>query len=165
MIVCNAERADVARIVEIYNQAVLRSTATADYEPHTLEQRLAWYDQRVARGHPILVARTEDGGPIVGWGSLGPYHSRAAYARTVENSVYVDESSRGIGVGTAILSELVERARAMGCHAIVAVIAGGNEYSERLHARFGFKEYGRLPELMRKFDEWIDAVYMVKLLD
>ena len=38
-------------------------------------------------------------GVVVGWGSLSAFHTRAAYARTVENSVYIhaDHHRRGIG--------------------------------------------------------------------
>ena len=161
----DAGRDDVQTILDIYNYAVLHTTATADDEPRTLIERQVWYDDRVRNGYPVLVVEETAGGPIIGWGSLSPYHSRVGYRRTTENSIYVSESHRGIGVGTALLSELIKRAEQLQMHAIVAAISGGNEASVRLHARFGFSECGRLPELIWKFGAWIDVVYMVRLLD
>jgi phosphinothricin acetyltransferase len=159
-----ATRADLPAILEIYNHAVLHTTATADEEPRTLADRETWFDERQRLGFPIIVAEMEERGPVVGWGSLGPYHSRVGYKRTAENSIYIADHHKGKGVGTAILRELVDRARSLGMHAVVAVIAGDNDASVRLHAAFGFENYGRLPELIWKFDSWIDVVYMVKLL-
>jgi phosphinothricin acetyltransferase len=148
---------DLPAIVAIYNQAVMNTTATADVQPQTLEARRAWFDERTAQGMPIFVAVFR--GEVVGWGALGRYHTRFGYRFTVENSVYVADDHKGHGVGQALLRELVAAAKRGGYHSIVAVLAGGNEASERLHARFGFVEMGRLRELIYKFDQWIDVVY------
>lgn len=153
---------DLPAILDIYNYAVLKTTATADQTPQTLEARQAWFDERTAQGMPVLVA--VDGAEVLGWGALNRYHARVGYRFTVENSVYVAESAQGRGVGRALLAELVEAARRGGYHAIVAVLAGDNEASTKLHARFGFVEMGRLRELIYKFDRWIDVVYLQLLL-
>jgi len=149
---------DLPAIVAIYNQAVMNTTATADVEPQTLEARRAWFDERTAQGMPILVAVFR--GEVVGWGALGRYHARFGYRFTVENSVYVADDHQGHGVGGKLLAALVAAAKRGGNHSIVAVLAGGNQASERLHARCGFVEMGRLRELVHKFDQWIDVVYM-----
>jgi phosphinothricin acetyltransferase len=39
-----ATLADLPGILEIYNEAVLKTTATYDYEPRTLEHRVAWFE-------------------------------------------------------------------------------------------------------------------------
>jgi phosphinothricin acetyltransferase len=153
---------DLPAIVDIYNQAVLRSTATADYVEQTLPARRAWYDERMSQGMPVIVAVESE--RVLGWGALSRYHARPGYRFTVENSLYVDESARGRGVGRALLGELVEAARRGGFHAVVAVLAGDNDASTALHRRFGFVEMGRLRELITKFDRWIDVVYLVLLL-
>jgi len=44
-----AERDDLPQVLEIYNEAVLNTTASYDYEPRTLEQRIAWYEEQVAQ--------------------------------------------------------------------------------------------------------------------
>src|SRR5438477_3224947 len=95
-----ASAADLADINAIYNHYVLHSTCTYQTEPETMEARRAWFEHHGAR-HPITVA--EESGQIVGWGSLSRFHARAAYAQTVENSVYVDHRLHRRGIGRALL--------------------------------------------------------------
>jgi phosphinothricin acetyltransferase len=157
-----AERQDVPGILEIYNEAVLNTTATADYEPQTLDKRLEWFDIRESGGYPILVA--EERGRIVGWSSLSPYHSRPGYRFSAEISVYVAADWRGQGIGKLLLPPLLEAGIARGLHAIVASIDSENEASIRLHAAHGFDMKCRLNQLIYKFDRWLDVVYMEKIL-
>ncbi len=95
-----AVSADVDRITEIYNQAVLFTTATFDTRPRTVEEQSRWLALH-GGAHPVLVA--EEGGRVAGWASLSPYSDREAYARTVEISVYVDEDFRRRGAGSELL--------------------------------------------------------------
>ena len=162
-----AGRHDLPGILDIYNHAVARSTATADYEPHTLEMRQAWFAERTEKGFPIFVAvhsEQEQPEQIVGWSAYGPYHARIGYRFTVENSVYVHADWRGQGVGKQLLPPLIEHATGHGFHSILASIDGSNEASIRLHAAFGFEQVARLKEVVYKFDQWLDVVYMQLLL-
>lgn len=158
---------DLPAILNIYNHAVLHSTATADYEPHTLAMRAQWFAERASAGFPIFVATDTDVQPqiVVGWSAYGPYHNRVGYRFTVENSVYVAPDQRGKGVGKALLAPLVEHAQAHGFHAMIASIDGDNEISMRLHAAFGFEHVARLKQTVYKFDKWLDVVYMQKIFD
>lgn len=154
-----AVRADLPAILDIYNWAVLNTAATNDYEPHTLEMRIAWFDSHLRDNYPVFVAQTGDG-QIVGWSSLSRYRERIGYRFTVEDSVYVAPDSRGVGVGTALLPPLIEAGRQLGLHAIVAGIDSDNEASIRLHARFGFEKVACFKEVGYKFDRWLSVVYM-----
>ena len=102
-----AVRADCSGILEIYNYAVLKTTATYDYEPRPLEHRLAWFEDHQRTGHAIFVAESADG-RIVGWSALNRYHDRMGFRFTAENSIYVAEGSRGQGLGARLL-ELLRR--------------------------------------------------------
>jgi len=152
-----ATAADLPAINAIYNHYVLHSTATYQTEPETPGDRAAWFAQH-RENHPIIVA--ESGGETVGWGSLSPFHRRAAYARTVENSVYVRHDRQRQGIGRAILEILIELARMSGHHAIVALIDAEQAGSIALHASEGFEEVGRLKEVGNKYGKWLDVVYM-----
>src|SRR5207237_4752039 len=104
-----ATKADLAGILEIYNEAVLNTTASYDYEPRTLEHRTTWYEERVKAHYPIFVA--EDGkGQVVGWSALNPFHSRIGYQFTAENSVYVAAEQRGKGIGKLLMPPLIDGA-------------------------------------------------------
>jgi L-amino acid N-acyltransferase YncA len=118
-----ATPADLPGILAIYNDAVLRTTASYDYEPSTLEARTAWYEAHVQERLPIFVA--EDGDSIVGWSALHSFRPKIGYRYTVENSVYVAAERRRQGIGRALLVPLIQRARARDARADC-----GNRYGE-----------------------------------
>lgn len=159
-----AVRGDCPAILAIYNHAVLHTTASYDYEPRTLEQRLDWFDAHRRDDFAIFVAEAE-AGEIVGWSALNKYHDRVGFRFTTENSIYVAESWRGCGLGGRLLEPLVVAAEGRGLHAIIAAIDAANEASIRLHARFGFEKVGHFRQVGFKFDRWLDVVYMERLID
>ena len=158
-----ATRADLPGILEIYNDAVLTTTATYDYEPRTLEHRTHWFEERQRDRYPVFVA-VDDAGRVAGWSALNPFHARIGYQFTSENSVYVAADMRGNGIGKLLLAPLIEAAKARGLHAIIAAIDADNEASIRLHAGFGFEKVGHFKQTGFKFNRWLDLVYMEKLL-
>jgi phosphinothricin acetyltransferase len=158
-----ATRADLPGILEIYNDAVLTTTATYDYEPRTLEHRTQWFEERQRDNYPVFVAE-DDAGRVAGWSALNPFHARMGYRFTSENSVYVAADMRGKGIGKLLLAPLIEGAKARGLHAIIAVIDADNEASIRLHAAFGFEKVGHFKQTGFKFNRWLDVVYMEKLV-
>lgn len=150
-------------ILEIYNEAVLNTTATYEYEVETLAERTAWFEEKQSAGYPVLVAE-DCSGEVVGWGALGGFRGRFGYRFTAEDSVYVRVDQRGKGIGRLILSALIEEARKMGLHAIIAGIDTEGEASIRLHAALGFQKVGRCKEVGFKFGRWLDVVFMELLL-
>ena len=103
-------------------------------------------------------------GRVVGWGSLSPFHSRSAYRRTVENSVYVHHEFLFRGIGSAILTDLIKRGKTIGHHAIIALIDSGQPASVALHNKFRFQHAGHLKQVGFKHDRWLDVIYMQLLL-
>ena len=156
-----AGEADLGAINEIYNYYVLHSACTYQEAVETIEARRQWFARHDER-HPVTVAEMD--GRVVGWGSLSAFHARSAYRFTVENSVYVDHEFQGRGIGSAVLRDLIERARGIGLHAIVALIDVEQKGSVAMHARAGFKEVGKLSEVGLKFGKWLDVVYMELVL-
>lgn len=163
IIVRPATEQDLPGILEIYNDAVLTTTASYDYEPRTLEHRRQWFAERQRDGYAVFVAVDTDG-RIVGWSALNPYHARVGYRFTAENSVYVAADQRGRGIGRQLLGPLIDAARARGLRAIIAAIDSANEASVRLHAAFGFEHVGHFKQVGYKFDRWLDVIYMECLL-
>lgn len=157
-----AERRDAAAIRSIYNVEVAESTVTFDLVPRTLDEQVEWID-RHSGGHPAVVA-VDDGGTVVGFGSLSPYRDRPAYRPTVEDSLYVRRDRRGAGVGRALLDELVRLAAAHGFHSMIARIVGGHQASIALHERCGFAIVGTEHEVGRKLGKWLDVVLMQRML-
>ena len=162
LIIRPAVRGDAAAMAAIYNQAVLRSTATFDTAIETTEAREAWLDEHTAPQHPVLVA--EQGGRVVGWASLSRYSSRCAYIATAEASTYIDESKTGRGLGTALSEALLEAGRAGGVHAVIARICTENVASLAMSRKLGFFEVGVLREVGTKFGRSLDVMMLEKLL-
>lgn len=163
LVIRPAQRDDVPAILAIYNDAVRLTTATYDYEPWTLAQRLAWFDEHTRDDYPVFVA-VEVGGAIAGFSSLSRYHHKPGYRFTSENSVYVAAPSRGRGIGARLLEPLIAAAQTRGLRAIIAAIDSANAASIRLHERFGFEEVGRFRQVGFKFDRWLDVVYLQRLV-
>ena len=153
----DATPADAPAIAGIYNQAVLGTTATFDTEPKTAEDRRRWLAEHDDE-HPVIVA--ERAGEVVGWGSLSSVSDRHAWDCTVEISTYVDERHHGTGVGRALGTDLIARARDLGHHVIISRVCAENVASIRLSAQLGFAQAGVMHEVGRKFGRWLDVVIL-----
>ncbi|MGE5527570.1 MAG: N-acetyltransferase family protein [Patescibacteria group bacterium] len=157
----SASGGDLAAINDIYNDAVLHTTATFDLEPRGMEEASAWFRAHGA-AYPLFVAAC--GGRVIGWSSLSPYAPRPAYRYTVEDSVYVHRDYRGRGAGRALLAAVVQAAAALGYRAIVAKVADHNGPSLAVHKALGFAEIGTLIAVGYKFDRWLDVDLLELLL-
>ena len=153
---------DLSAINAIYNHYVLHSTATYQTAPETAAARLAWFQGRDLAQHPVMVAELD--GHIAAWGSLSPFGKREAFAQTVENSLYVHPDCQRRGLGRLLLQDQLQRAAAAGHHAFIAAISADQAPSLALHHAHGFQEVGRLREAGWKFGQWLDLVYLQRLL-
>jgi phosphinothricin acetyltransferase len=152
---------DLDRVNAIYNHWVMHSTCTYQLEPDDRAAREHWFASHGAR-HALRAAVVD--GEVVGWGALSPYRSRGGYARTVEDSLYLDPAWLRRGIGSALLTELIACGETLGHHAMIAAIDSGQEGSLRMHAAQGFVEVGRMPEVGFKFGQWLDVVYLQRPL-
>jgi len=159
-----ATEADLQRILDIYNDAILTTTATWDEAPWTMERRREWWDEHAADPTiPVLVA--DRAGEVAGFSYLSWYRPKSGYRFTREDTVYVDPRFHGQGLGRALLGALMDEARRLGMHAVIASIEASNEASIALHRSFGFELVGTEREVGFKFGRWLDSVYMEALLD
>ncbi|PSB20508.1 GNAT family N-acetyltransferase [filamentous cyanobacterium CCP1] len=162
VIVRPATHQDIPAIVEIYNDAVIHTTASYDYYPTTLDARIAWYEAHIRSQHPIFVA--EDGRKVVGWSALSSFRHADGYCYSAEDSVYVSAGQRGRGIGKLLMNPLIDTAQQMGLHTVIAGIDAANGVSIRLHETFGFQQVGYLKEIAFKFDRWLDLILMQRML-
>lgn len=149
---------DIPAITAIYAHYVATSVATFDLEAPDEAYMAAKWGHMVAAGHPAIVAIR--GGRLVGFAYASEYRSRPAYRFTCEDTVYIAPEAVGQGIGSALLAEVIERARACGFRQMLGVIAEDVPASVKLHAKHGFAELGRFPALGYKFDRWLGVVHM-----
>jgi L-amino acid N-acyltransferase YncA len=158
----DAVERDLSGILDIYNEVIANSTAIYAEKPVSLEDRLNWFRDRQARGYPVLVASDEAG--ILGFASFGDFRAWPCYLHTVEHSVHVREDRRGRGIGRALLEMLIARAAETGKHVLIAGIDADNVGSLKLHRDLGFEQVAHFREVGRKFDRWLDLVFMQRFL-
>jgi L-amino acid N-acyltransferase YncA len=156
-----ATESDCPAINDIYNYYVIHSTCTYQTEPEALEGRLAWFGNH-GTAHPVTVAEID--GVVVGWGSLSRFHARAAYAHSVENAVYVHHTHHGHGIGKKLVIDLLTRAGQLGHHTVIALVSGEQAASLALHEKLGFIRAGTLKEAGYKSGQWLDVVYLQKMI-
>jgi len=151
---------DLPVITEIYNEAILKTAATFDTAPKTLEEQEKWFSAHDHK-HPLLVA--ELGSQVVGWASLTEWSDRCSYSDTAELSFYVKEELQGKGIGRSLLKAIVLEAEKAGIHTIIARVTEGNEVSIRLHEDEGFQHIGVMKEVGRKFGKLLDVHLLQKI--
>ncbi len=149
---------DMPAVNDIYNYYVPRSTCTYQLEPETLAARVEWFRQHEPAKYPVVVAEAD--GEVVGWGSLSKFRERAAYAPTVEGSIYIRHDRHRRGLGRLILVDLIERARAAGFHSLIGGADAEQTASIALQESLGFQRVAYLPEVGYKFGRWLDVVYL-----
>ncbi len=160
---CSFERHADA-ILEIFNDAIMNSTALYDYKPRTRQTMVDWFAAKRAGNFPVVGIEDNDG-VLLGFGSYGTFRSWPAYKYTVEHSVYVHKDHRGQGLGRAVMRELIAVARENDVHAMVGAIDAANTGSITLHEQLGFKHVGTLPQVGFKFGRWLDLAFYQLLLD
>ena len=101
---------------------------------------------------------------MIGFGTYGTFREKIGYQYTVEHSVYVAEAFIGKGIGTLLLTELIQLAKSQGYHTMIGAIDADNGDSIAFHKKFGFVECGIIKEAAFKFNRWLDLLFMQLIL-
>lgn len=160
LVIRDATTSDAAAIAAVYDHYVLTSPVTFEVEAVGAEAMVARVSAVIGAGLPWLMAEVQ--GAVVGYAYASPFRPRAGYRYTVETTVYLTPAATRQGTGRALLAALLERLAALPVHRAVATIALPNDASVGLHQALGYVAAGHLPEVGRKFDQWIDIGYWVR---
>ncbi len=153
---------DAVEVAYIYNHYIATSHATFELDPIDGWEMLSRMEDGWNFGYPFLVCEDKDG--ICGYAYARQFRERAAYAHTVETSVYVKPGHDGLGIGSTLYRALIAELSNGDFHAVVAGISLPNDDCVRLHEKFGFEKVAQFREAGRKFDRWIDVGYWELLL-
>ena len=151
---------DMDAITSIYREAVLHGTASFELDPPQQSDMLLRMRNIVDAGFPYIVGLAENGS-LLGYAYASSYRSRPAYRWSCENSVYVDEKARGLGVGKKLMEVIIARCDALGFRQMISVIGGSDHLpSIGLHETLGFQHVGKLPATGFKHGKWLDSILM-----
>ena len=154
---------DIAAITAIYAHHVLHGTGTFETEPPSETDMTARRADVLGKGLPYLVA--EQDGQVLGFAYCNWFKPRPAYRFSAEDSIYMAEAARGLGVGRLLLDALCTAAEAAGVRKLLAVIGdSANAGSIRVHQAAGFTHIGVMRSVGWKFGAWRDVVLMEKHL-
>ncbi len=158
-----ATRADLPRLVEIYNYYVINTPITFDLAPLTIEQRTPWFEEHSDRGrYRLLVAVEND--HLLGYATTGRFRVKHAYDTTVDSSIYCAPEATGRGVGSKLYGALFDAIGGEDINRIIAGVTMPNDASVALHRRFGFQVVGTFSEVGRKFDRYWDVTQLERPL-
>ena len=152
-----ATKDDLNDILGIYNDAILHTTAIYDYNVHTIEDRIQWYEKKLEEGYPILVAEERD--TVIGFATSGSFRPWPAFKYSIEHSIYVHEKYGNRGTGTTLLKEIIRLSNEREFATMVAGIDSSNEKSIRMHEKLGFKYSGIINKAGFKFGKWLNLVF------
>ena len=159
MAIREAQEEDLPRLLNIYNHYVEHTSITFDIDRVSLAARKLWFEDFDPLGpHRLYVAESES--RVHGYASSRVFRAKAAYAQSVETSIYLAPESTGSGFGAALYSHLIT---ALEAHPEVHRALGGvtlpNESSVALHSKMGFTEIGRFSDVGFKFGQHWDVAW------
>ncbi|WP_024550475.1 GNAT family N-acetyltransferase [Siccibacter turicensis] len=156
---------DSPAIASIYAWHVLHGRASFEEVPPTDDEMAERIREVQAKGLPWLVAMYR--GILVGYCYADSYRPRQAYRYTLEESIYVDASMTGRGIGSGLLMALIARCETGPWRQLLAVIGDGenNPASLRLHKQSGFVKAGQLRSVGYKMGAWRDTIIMQRPLN
>ncbi|HEY2414099.1 MAG TPA: GNAT family N-acetyltransferase [Pirellulaceae bacterium] len=159
---------DLPAINDIYNYYVQRSTCTYQLEPDMLAARQAWFAAHPPDKYPVTVGEIGSGknaSEVVAWGALSKFRERAAYAPSVEASIYVRHDMHRRGIGRVLLLDLIQRAKDLDFHTLIGGVSADQTASLALQEGLGFQRVAHFKEVGYKFGQRLDVIFLQLMLD
>lgn len=144
---------DWASVARIYEEGIRTGQATFEKEVPTWDIWDSTHDRRCR-----LVAAADES--MLAWAALSPVSARFVYRGVGEVSIYVGQSSRGLGVGSELLAVLVEKSESAGFWTLQAGVFPENEASIRLHEQNGFRRLGVRERVGQMDGRWRDVLVL-----
>ncbi len=159
---CTEDR-HAAAILDIFNDAIVTSTALYDYKPRAPESMVGWFATKRANGFPVIGVEDE-AGTLLGFASYGTFRAWPAYKYSVEHSIYIHKDHRGQGLGRTLLQAIVDAAQQREVHTLIGGIDAANDASIALHRSMGFEHAGTIRQAGFKFGRWLDLAFYQRIL-
>ena len=165
VIVRNSRDADVPAMLAIYLHHISKGVDPrefGDIEAPDAEDLKRRRKSMHRRKLPHIVA--EEGGVVLGYAYAVPFRKRPAYRYTVKHSIYIHTDHLQRGIGSKLMTALIDACAASGFRQMIGYIDAANKASLGIHERFGFRQVGFLPQVGYKFGHWTDTVMVQRSL-
>lgn len=136
MIIRSVKTDDLYEIAKISNYYRKATNHIWCRDNQTIETMTVWLAEHSSPPYCAIVA--DDNGNVAGFASLSQFRPHSGYAKTAEDSIYLSPEYIGKGYGTALMNELIERAKSSGLTEITAWIDSDNLQSVEFHNKFNF---------------------------
>jgi len=144
---------DWSAVKSIYEQGIATGDATFEAEAPDWEH----WDKSHLRDCR-LVAKVGD--EIIGWFALSLISERCVYKGVAEGSLYVKSSTRGQGVGKALLQVAIEESERIGIWTMQSGTFPENKASIAMQKACGFRLVGVRERIGCMDGKWRDVVLM-----
>jgi L-amino acid N-acyltransferase len=151
-------------ILDIFNEAIVNSTALYDYQPRQPESMTSWFKTKETGNFPVI-GSIDSTNQLLGFASYGTFRNWPAYKYSIEHSVYVHPDHRRQGIGFALMQQLILAATEQQYHTMIGGIDMTNTSSIALHEQLGFKHTGTIQHAGFKFGRWLDLGFYQLLLE
>lgn len=168
IVIRNACIDDAESLLAIYAYYVENTAITFEYDVPSLEEFRKRIENTINK-YPYLVLIQEN--KIIGYAYAGSFVGRAAYARSVELTIYLREDIRGCGYGRILYEALEKELKDQGylnLYACIGYPVEEDEYltknSAEFHEHLGFKKVGEFYKCGYKFGTWYSMIWMEKII-
>lgn len=171
---------DLPKILSIYNQSIAGKQATANWEPVTVTERTAWFNEHLNNPmRPIYVVKAinkecqttdqvfvqnQATSEMVAWGSFSDLYARPAYHISSEISIYLHQGYHGKGLGSLLARWMLTQAPSLNIRNVVALIFAHNQPSLGLFSKLGFEQWGYMPQVCDMQGFTADVVMLGKAI-
>ena len=167
VIIRRAHPGDQTEYANVANACYLETrflSRCADDEPMSAESLLYFIeDVETSTEEILLLAEYE--GKIVGFGQITACLNRKKMKHKCDLDISILKAYWNLGIGTALLTSLIEFSRSAGYEQINLNVASDNERAIRLYEHLGFQITGKEIHAMKHGDsDYSDFVFMTKFL-
>ncbi len=137
IIIRNMKKEDYQEVKKIYQTGINSHQCTFETRVPSWEE----WDQAhldICR----FIAMCRDTHQIIGFAALTPMSSRWCFRGVAEVSIYLNETSKGQGIGTCLLMKLIRESEKHGIWSLYSGIFPENTASIKLHEKCGFRFVG-----------------------
>ena len=156
---------DIKKILVIYNYHI--KNGLGNFEEKEVDYDIFFKFVKKIENLDLPFVVCEHNKDIIGFAYLNSFRNKSGYRFTFENSIYVDNKFTGKGVGSKLLENLLKVSEKYDkIKTIIAIIGDRNNKSSiKIHKKNGFNYIGTLKKVGFKNGNWVDSIYMQKIIN